>query len=234
MLSMQQRLFVQRAQYIRRLSTFKFTCQSVDKELYLQHLLLEKHKSLEAQTLLQQVQNGSDFESLINQHSICQSKSNSGKIGWIRIGNTLPSFQQKLTNSKIGDVILSESQQGIHLIKILDERETIAVGTMSVEELSEILCNPEVVEDKQLVDVREIREFELAKLPHFKLCPMSEFSKWVQDLDEDKETLVLCHHGMRSYQIASLLLQEGFRNVKNVEGGIEAYSTRVDPSVPRY
>eukprot|EP00898_Chlorokybus_atmophyticus_P000024 jgi/Chlat1/1021/Chrsp109S01458 len=54
------------------------------------------------------------------------------------------------------------------------------------------------------------------------------------DLDPNKETLVLCHHGVRSLQAANFLLSQGFTNVKNVEGGIHAYSTRVNSSVPVY
>lgn len=63
-------------------------------------------------------------------------------------------------------------------------------------------------EEVQFVDVREQWEYDTAKLPHFKLFPLSQASNWApnidQDLDPDTETVVLCHHGMRSMQMAGV------------------------------
>ncbi|PLZ34411.1 rhodanese-related sulfurtransferase, partial [Fischerella thermalis WC559] len=53
-------------------------------------------------------------------------------------------------------------------------------------------------------------------------------------LDPDAETLVLCHHGIRSAQMCQWLVNQGFTNVKNISGGIDAYSMLVDPSIPVY
>jgi rhodanese-related sulfurtransferase len=52
-------------------------------------------------------------------------------------------------------------------------------------------------------------------------------------LDQEKETVCLCHHGVRSMQASQWLLQQGFTNVKNVTGGIAAMA-RIDPAVPEY
>lgn len=61
------------------------------------------------------------------------------------------------------------------------------------------------------MDVREQWEFDTAKLPHFKLFPLSQASSWApnidQQLDPDTETVVLCHHGMRSMQMAGVRQQ---------------------------
>lgn len=90
----------------------------------------------------------------------------------------------------------------------------------------------------QLVDVREPMELKLASLAGFQNLPLSEFGDWSPNihslLDPHKETLVLCHHGMRSAQMCHWLMSQGFTNVKNIAGGIDAYATIVDPSVPRY
>ncbi|WP_264326823.1 rhodanese-like domain-containing protein [Romeriopsis navalis] len=92
--------------------------------------------------------------------------------------------------------------------------------------------------DLQLVDVREPSELATAQIPGFINLPLSEAEQWSQNiqahLDPSKETLVLCHHGMRSAQMTGWLMQQGFGNVKNIVGGIAAYSAQVDPSVPRY
>jgi rhodanese-related sulfurtransferase len=106
---------------------------------------------------------------------------------------------------------------------------------ITVEELADRLP---VEPDLQLVDVREPQELAIAALPGFINLPLSQAESWSQaitdHLDPEKETLVLCHHGMRSAQMCGWLLQQGFGQVKNITGGIDAYSARVDRTVPRY
>jgi len=110
------------------------------------------------------------------------------------------------------------------------------VAQISVKELEQVLKNISI--EVQLVDVREPMEIEICSLPGFKMFPLSEFPRWSAtintSLDPNKETLVLCHHGVRSAQMCQWLLTQGFIQVKNIVGGIEAYSSMVDPSVPRY
>lgn len=93
-------------------------------------------------------------------------------------------------------------------------------------------------EDLQLLDVREEHEESIASLPGFKLMPLSRFQEWgpvvTEMLDPSKTTLVLCHHGMRSFRAASFLAQQEFEDVRNISGGIDAYSRVADSSVPLY
>ena len=110
-------------------------------------------------------------------------------------------------------------------------------GQITVGELGRKLA--ETNADKlQLVDVREPYEIELAALPGFVAFPLSEFAQWCGDIDDrllsDTETLVLCHHGVRSAQMCHWLSDRGFNNVKNIVGGIDAYSILVDRTIPRY
>ncbi|MEX0271098.1 rhodanese-like domain-containing protein [Leptolyngbyaceae cyanobacterium UHCC 1019] len=106
---------------------------------------------------------------------------------------------------------------------------------ITVEELATLLA---AKGDLQFVDVREPQELELAQLEGFVNLPLSQHGEWSTDihsrLDVTKETLVLCHHGMRSAQMCQWLMTQGFENVKNVTGGIDAYSCVVDAAVPRY
>lgn len=64
------------------------------------------------------------------------------------------------------------------------------------------------------------------------------FQEWGPHLrekyDTEKETVCLCHAGMRSRSVASMLLEQGFTKVYNVSGGIDAYSCLIDEKVPRY
>ncbi|MBD0345375.1 MAG: rhodanese-related sulfurtransferase [Coleofasciculus sp. Co-bin14] len=110
------------------------------------------------------------------------------------------------------------------------------MSQISVEELHQRMA--ESPEGLQLIDVREQEEIAIARLEGFDNLPLSEFAEWSDRIktrfDPDAETLVLCHHGVRSAQMCQWLLGQGFTNVKNIVGGIDAYSIVVDRSIPRY
>jgi adenylyltransferase/sulfurtransferase len=85
-----------------------------------------------------------------------------------------------------------------------------------------------------LVDVREPWEYALAKLEGSVLIPLATLQQSLGKLDRNAEIVAYCHHGMRSADATGFLLQQGFGNVKNLVGGIDAWSTQIDPSVARY
>ena len=85
-----------------------------------------------------------------------------------------------------------------------------------------------------LVDVRTPRELELATLPGSLHVALQELPVRMHELDRDAEIAVICHTGSRSAFVTELLARGGFGRVYNVTGGIDAYSTRVDRSIPRY
>ena len=109
-------------------------------------------------------------------------------------------------------------------------------GQISVEELAQRLSADEP--GIQLVDVREPQELAIANIDGFVNLPLSEFAEWGDQVptlfNPQAETLVLCHHGIRSAQMCQWLIAQGFTNVKNVAGGIDAYSILVDHSIPQY
>jgi adenylyltransferase/sulfurtransferase len=85
-----------------------------------------------------------------------------------------------------------------------------------------------------LLDVREPHEYSLAKLDGSVLIPLGTLPNSLDKLDRTKEIVAYCHHGMRSADAVGFLLQQGFTDVKNLIGGIDAWSVQVDPAVPRY
>lgn len=86
-----------------------------------------------------------------------------------------------------------------------------------------------------LLDVREPWEIERACLPHSHCIPMKELATRLQELDPDRETVVLCHHGIRSRSVCLFLEQHmQFSNVLNLDGGIDAWARQVDTDVPTY
>lgn len=85
-----------------------------------------------------------------------------------------------------------------------------------------------------LLDVREPHEHQLCRLPGAVLIPMREVPKRLEELDRNQEIVVYCRSGARSAKIAQLLRASGFPVVRNLTGGILAWSDKVDPSVPKY
>ena len=85
-----------------------------------------------------------------------------------------------------------------------------------------------------LLDVREPYEYSLAKIQGSVLIPLGTLPTSLDQLDQNAEIVAYCHHGMRSGDAVGFLVQQGFKNVKNLVGGIDAWSVQVDASVPRY
>jgi rhodanese-related sulfurtransferase len=110
------------------------------------------------------------------------------------------------------------------------------MNQISVQELAQRLSSGDST--SQLLDVREPQEVAYAQIDGFVNLPLSQFAEWSQQIhtrfNPDAETLVLCHHGIRSAQMCQWLISQGFTNVKNITGGIDAYSMLVDPSIPQY
>jgi monothiol glutaredoxin len=85
----------------------------------------------------------------------------------------------------------------------------------------------------ELFDVRPGDERARASIPQARSLD-AEGQQYLLGLEKDTPVALHCHHGVRSRAAAEQLLREGFTKVYNLEGGIEAWSRDVDPSVPRY
>ncbi|GKS59718.1 rhodanese-like domain-containing protein [Nitrospira sp.] len=85
-----------------------------------------------------------------------------------------------------------------------------------------------------LLDVREPWEFAIAKIDGSVLIPLATLPQSLGNLDRSAEIVAICHHGMRSADATTFLLQQGFANVRNLVGGIDAWSVQVDSGVARY
>ena len=107
----------------------------------------------------------------------------------------------------------------------------MGIGEILPEELSRRLkCGERPV----ILDVREPEEVAIACFPGATHIPMDEIPSRLTELDPDHETVVVCHHGIRSAQVAMYLARLGFERVSNLSGGIDLWSATVDPAVPRY
>src|SRR5262245_46143172 len=87
-----------------------------------------------------------------------------------------------------------------------------------------------------LLDCRETSEVATARIAGSQHIPMREIPSRLAELEPHKSgrIVVHCHHGGRSLRVTQYLRQQGFDQVQNLAGGIDAWSLQIDPSVPRY
>ena len=103
---------------------------------------------------------------------------------------------------------------------------------LTVTELKQKL---DAKEDFQLIDVRQPDEYGVARIEGSTLIPLGEIISRMKELDSDREAVILCKMGGRSAKAIEVLLQSGYTGkLRNLRGGITAWSNEVDPKVPKY
>lgn len=106
-----------------------------------------------------------------------------------------------------------------------------------MRELSPAECKAylEQAGDKPLLlDVREPWEYRITHLEDSRLIPMRDIPARAEDLDPARETIVICHHGIRSRRVAMYLESRGFTDVVNLRGGLDAWARETDISMATY
>lgn len=103
---------------------------------------------------------------------------------------------------------------------------------ITATELNELLQSGANI---QLIDVRQPAEYNFARIPGSKLIPLGEIASRMDELDPSREIIVHCKMGGRSAQAIQVLERAGFKgSMRNLRGGITAWSNEVDPKVPKY
>ena len=121
--------------------------------------------------------------------------------------------------------------EGDSLEKILSESLPFEITPQQVQQrlqAGEKLC---------LIDVREIMEFQTARIEGASLVPMGTVPSRLGELEAQAESttlVVICHHGMRSLNVVNWLRQQGVEQCTSLAGGIDLWSREIDPNVPRY
>jgi adenylyltransferase/sulfurtransferase len=115
-------------------------------------------------------------------------------------------------------------------------QEEATVDTNGIPEITaqELKGRMDRKETFVLVDVREPHEYQIAKIPGSKLIPLGEVMQRARELDTADDIVVHCRSGARSAKAIQQLQKLGFKRLKNLKGGILAWSKDVDPSVPQY
>lgn len=106
-----------------------------------------------------------------------------------------------------------------------------AVESLTPAELRDRLA---AGEELVLLDVRQPEELEVCRLEGARAIPLAELPRRVDELDPERATVCICHHGVRSAQAAALLAQAGFGRLFNLSGGVDRWAAEVDPSMARY
>jgi rhodanese-related sulfurtransferase len=104
---------------------------------------------------------------------------------------------------------------------------------LTATQLKEWLDDP-AREKPVLIDVREPWEFDVCRVGGARPMPMRAIPARYLELKRDAETVVICHHGARSYQVCMFLEHQGFTKLFNLYGGMAAWSRDADPTTPTY
>ncbi|MCE0483143.1 MAG: molybdopterin-synthase adenylyltransferase MoeB [Methylacidiphilales bacterium] len=114
------------------------------------------------------------------------------------------------------------------------QKPSVHVEEIDVEDVKEALDAGKIPAEIDLLDIREDFEAKIAQIPHSRLISLADFSRRMHELDSAREIWLYCKDGARSAKAWKLLYDAGFRKIKNVAGGIDAWSEDIDPNTPRY
>src|SRR5438094_2096423 len=105
------------------------------------------------------------------------------------------------------------------------------VPGISARQLHEMISGGKKI---ALVDVREPFEFEIARIPNSQLIPLGTIAERLAEIPRTKTTVVMCKSGVRSARVIEFLRGQGFENLLNLEGGLDAWREEVDPTMRKY
>ena len=154
-----------------------------------------------------------------------------------RAGDAVPRAEAAPESGMPGVRRSSDDHEADRLSGILRHSESAASAEAPVEgdiEPVEVKAKIDRGDQFVLIDVREPHEYQICNIPQAKLIPLGDLPKRVNELNSADEIVAHCKSGMRSAKAVDFLKQAGFKKVRNMKGGILAWSDKVDPSVPKY
>ncbi|MEO5989039.1 MAG: molybdopterin-synthase adenylyltransferase MoeB [Candidatus Eisenbacteria bacterium] len=124
-----------------------------------------------------------------------------------------------------------EDYESVCGVGVTSLEASVQHANLSVKELRELRATDPAI---QLLDVREPQEWAINRIQGATHIPVGVLPERAKELDPARTLVVYCHHGGRSARAQKLLQQQGFTDVRNLTGGIDAWSREIDPTVPRY
>jgi molybdopterin/thiamine biosynthesis adenylyltransferase/rhodanese-related sulfurtransferase len=114
------------------------------------------------------------------------------------------------------------------------QQKQVHIEEIDVEDVDAAIKSGKVPAEIDLLDIREPFESKIAQIPHSRQISLQEFSKRMHELDSAREIWLYCKDGARSGKAWKMLYDAGFRKIKNVAGGIDAWSEEIDPDMPHF
>ena len=179
------------------------------------------------------------FNEVVEKYSTCPSKQQEGDLGWMPEEAALSLMGEKITNDEINKIIGPvHSEYGYHILLITE----VKVENQDSQSVDLTVITPEALDNRLssggsnliLLDLRESWEWDIAHIEGSQLITRENSESILSNLKKDGELILIDWKQDRSPSFVKWLLQQGFSYAKCLEGGIDAWSDKIDPSLARY
>ena len=179
------------------------------------------------------------FNEVVRKYSTCPSKQQEGDLGWMPEEAALSLMGEKITNDEINKIIGPvHSEYGYHILLITE----VKVENQDSQSVELTVITPEALDNRLssggsnliLLDLRESWEWDIAHIEGSQLITRENSESISSNLKKDEELILIDWKQDRSPSFVKWLVQQGFSYAKCLEGGIDAWSDKIDPSLARY
>jgi len=179
------------------------------------------------------------FNEVVQKYSTCPSKQQEGDLGWMPEEAALSLMGEKITKDEINKIIGPvHSEYGYHILLITE----VKVENQDSQSVELTVITPEALDNRLssggsnliLIDLRESWEWDIAHIEGSQLITRENSESILSNLKKDAELILIDWKQDRSPSFVKWLLQQGFSYAKCLEGGIDAWSDQIDPSLARY
>jgi len=179
------------------------------------------------------------FNEVVEKYSTCPSKQQEGDLGWMPEEAALSLIGEKITKDEINKIIGPvHSEYGYHILLITE----VKVENQDSQSVELTVITPEALDNRLssggsnliLLDLRESWEWDIAHIEGSQLITRENSESILSNLKKDGELILIDWKQDRSPSFVKWLVQQGFSYAKCLEGGIDAWSDKIDPSLARY
>ena len=179
------------------------------------------------------------FNEVVQKYSTCPSKQQEGDLGWMPEEAALSLMGEKITKDETNKIIGPvHSEYGYHILLITE----VKVESQDSQSVDLTVITPEALDNRLssggsnliLLDLRESWEWDIAHIEGSQLITKENSESILSNLKKDGELILIDWKQDRSPSFVKWLLQQGFSYAKCLEGGIDAWSDKIDPSLARY
>ena len=179
------------------------------------------------------------FNEVVQKYSTCPSKQQEGDLGWMPEEAALSLMGEKITKDETNKIIGPvHSEYGYHILLITE----VKVENQDSQSVDLTVITPEALDNRLssggsnliLLDLRESWEWDIAHIEGSQLITRENSESILSNLKKDGELILIDWKQDRSPSFVKWLLQQGFSYAKCLEGGIDAWSDKIDPSLARY